>query len=172
MARPPSPPGLLPHLKAEPEVAGLEHIMAPVVLYRVAAGREQFPGRRFQVLEDFGNLALVNLPGDLRIPGLGHHLGKDVPNLSDRPAYWIAVHRGVHAEQLVLAFRPVYVASLNIEAVEPEQGGVVPALDQNGYALVRVVLDVAVPELVLDDKRDGSGVESFPGTLLHRDEPP
>src|SRR5229473_631732 len=66
-------------------------------------------------------------------------------------------------------FSGPYVAFLDVEAVKAQQGGL-PAVDigrhLDGYTLVRMILDIGIPQLVLNDEGQGIGDKS--GTLRLR----
>jgi hypothetical protein len=60
-------------------------------------------------------------------------------------------------------FWAVDVAFLDVEAVEAQQRGLLAAnigRHFDGYTLVRMILDVAVPQLVSDDEGQGIGGKS------------
>ena len=127
---------------------------------------------------------------DLRVAGPVQHLRQFRGQGPDGPADRIAVGDRVHAVQLAHAalgarlaqhrrrgdmqigvFRAVDVASLDVEAVEAQQRGL-PAVDirrdVDGDTLVRVILDVAVPQLVPDDEGQRRGGKSGAlGCLCH-----
>ena len=92
----------------------------------------------------------------------------------DGPADGIAVrdrvHPAVHAHaaadpargRQLRVLRSVDVASLEIEAVEPQQRSLLArdiGRHVDGYALVDMILDVAIPQLVPDDEVQGFGGE-------------
>ena len=67
-------------------------------------------------------------------------------------------------------FRPVDIASFNVKAVEPQQRRLF-AVDvrrhDDDHALIRVVLNVAVPQFMPDDERHGPGLEFRLPRCLH-----
>ena len=67
-------------------------------------------------------------------------------------------------------FRAVDVASLDVEAVEPQQHGVLAVnvgRNVDRYTLVDVILDVAIPQLVSDDEGQRLGGKSGSLRLWH-----
>jgi len=89
--------------------------------------------------------------------------------LLHRPADRVAVHRGIHAAEFVHVLGPIHIATLQVETVEPQQRRLFSpglASNQNGHALVGVVVDVAVPQLVLDGKTHGTSCKCGPTTKL------
>ena len=120
--------------------------------------------------------------GDGLVAGPVQHLRQLLLQGPDGPADRIAVddrvHPAVHAHAAADAarrcqigvFRAVDVASLDVEAVEAQQRGLLAAdigRYVDGHTLVHVILDVAVPQLVSDDEGQGFGGESCPWRLRH-----
>src|SRR5262249_54061988 len=107
------------------------------------------------------------------------------PQGADGPADRVAVDGGVHPVEVrrgsapehrwpfstqVRIFRAVDVASFEVEAVEPQQRRLLTG-DVRHYqycdALIRMILDVAVPQFVADGKGQPTGAEPLLH-LLHR----
>ncbi|KAH0533478.1 hypothetical protein FGG08_007721 [Glutinoglossum americanum] len=89
--------------------------------------------------------------------------------LLHRPADRVAVHRGVHAAELVHVLGTIHIAALQVKTVEPQQRCLfLPDLsdDQNGHALVGVVVNVPIPQLVLDNETYGTCFKCGLTTLL------
>src|SRR5262245_20991151 len=170
-----------PHLEPEPDVAGLEDVGAAVVLDGVALRGAQFPGRGLDVRQDFRHGCHVDGLGNLRIARASQHLLQLRPQRADGPADRVAVDGRVHPVEVrrrraaehrrpvnsqVRIFRAVDVASFEVEAVEPQQRGLLAGNVrhyQNGDALIRMILNVAVPQFVADGEGQRTGAEP----LLH-----
>jgi len=90
-------------------------------------------------------------------------------HLLHRPADRVAVHRGIHAAEFIHLLGTIHIAALQVETVEPQQRRLFPldlSGDQNGHALVGVVINVPVPQLVLDDKTHGTSCKCGSTTVL------
>ena len=173
---------LPPHLEAEPDVAGFEHVRATVVFDRVPLGYERVSGAGLHVGQDAPHRGEVGRLGDFFVSGPVQHLREFLAQGSDGPADGIAigdrVHPAVHAHAAADPargrqfgiFRAVDVAFLDVEAVEAQQRGLLAAnigRHVDGYTLVRMILDVAVPQLVSDDEGQGIGGKSGSLRLWH-----
>ena len=143
---------------------------------------ERLPGAGFHVGQDVPHRGEVGGLRDVLVAGPVQHLRELVLQGPDGPADGIAVddrvHPAVHAHAAADAasgrqfgiFRPVDIASLDVEAVEAQQHGF-PAADigrhVDGHTLVHVILDVAVPQLVSDDEPQGFRRERYPLRVWH-----
>ena len=79
----------------------------------------------------------------------------------------------VHTEQLVFLLWAVDITALKIKTVKPQQGRfftAVLAIDQDNHPLVRMVLNVTVPQLVLDYEGHVARGDSYLSACLHHDE--
>ena len=159
MASPPSPRSLAAHLQAEADVAGLDDVGAPVVLDRVAVGGELDPRRAVHLVQRRVHGVHVQPGGGIGVAGGFQHRAEIAAHGAHRPADGVAVGGLIHAVLHVVAVRRVHVALFDVEAVEP-QGRLVAHLNQDYDALVGVVLDVAVPQLVLDDESYVAGIDA------------
>ncbi len=173
---------LPPHLQAEPDVAGFEHVRAAVVLDRVPLGDERFPGAGLHVGQDAAHRGEVGCRRDVLVSGPVQHLRELLAQGPDGPADGIAIddriHPAVHAHAAADPaggrqfgiFRAVDIASLDVEAVEAQQRGLL-AVDigrhVDGYTLVDMILDIAIPQLVSDDEGQRIGGKSGSLRLWH-----
>jgi hypothetical protein len=140
---------------------------------------------RLHVRQNAAHCREVGARCDRRVSGALEHLRQVRGQRSNGPADGVAVGDRVHAVKLadtdaralgatqhrgrgdveIGIFRAVDVAFLDVEAVEPEQAGFPPVdigSHDDGDTLVGVILNVAVPEFVFDDERQGIGGKSVP----------
>src|SRR5215470_1797451 len=175
-----------PHFEPEPDVAGLEDMGAAVVLDGVALRRSQFAGTGFDVRQDVRHRRHIDDLGNLRIAGALEHFRQLRPQGADGPANRVAVDGRVHPVEVrrgraaehrwpfdtqVRIFRTVDVASFEVEAVEPQQRCLLAGNirhHQDCDALIRMILDVAVPQFVADGEGQPTGAESPLLHLFHR----
>ena len=112
---------------------------------------------------------------DFFVSGPVQHLREFLAEGSDGPADGIPIGERVHSAVYAHAaadtvrgcqlgiLRSVDVAFLDVEAVEAQQRGLLAAnigRHVDGYTLVRMILDVAVPQLVSDDEGQRIGGKS------------
>ena len=173
---------LAPHLQAKPDVPGFENLGAAVMLNGVSLGHECLAGAGFDVGKDAAHRADVGCLGDRLVAGTFQHLRKlltqDTNGPTDRVAVRDRVHAAMHTHPTTDTavgaqrgiFRPVDIASFKVEAVEAKQHGLFAAdisRHFDGYPLIRMILDIAVPQLVPDDEGQGLGGETGSLGLRH-----
>jgi hypothetical protein len=151
----------------------------------VPLGREQLPGAGFDLGQQVTHFGEVGRRGDRGVAGPFQHLRKLFLERPDRPADRVAVDDLVHPAELTHAvlrpgsgaqhhrpgdleigvFRSVDVASVAVEAVEPQEDRFFPAgFCRHGDrdALVGMILNVAVPQFMPDDERQWCDLEPRP----------
>ena len=173
---------LPPHLQPKPDVAGFEDVGAPVVFDRVPLGRERLPGARLHFGQHVLHGGEVGCRRDRLVSRPVEHLREFLAQDPDGPADGIAigdrVHAAVHAKpaadpargRQIRVFRAVDVASLEVEAVEAQQRGLLAVHiggHVDGDTLIRVILDVGIPQLVPDDEGQRLGGKSGSLRLRH-----
>ena len=123
---------------------------------RIPLGGEQLPGAGFHLGEDAPHLGEIGCFGEPRVAGSFEHLRELRLQGLDGPTDRVPVGYRVHSVELahraigrrgqaiqIGIFRPVDVALLLVEAVEPQQGRFFASdirRDGDGYPLVRMVM--------------------------------
>src|SRR5215813_5238572 len=166
---------LPPHLKAEPDVAGFEDVRATVVFDGIAFGYEGFSGAGLHVRENALHRSEIGDLHNFFVAGALEHLRELLAEDADCPADGITIDDRIHAAMHAHAaadtvggrqlrvIRTIDVASLDVEAIEAEQRGLLAAhfgRHVDGYTLVHMILDVAIPQLVSDDEGHAIGGKS------------
>src|SRR5262245_13611352 len=173
---------LPPHLEAKPDVAGFEDVRATVVFDGIALGYEGFSGAGLHVRQNALHRSEISGLHNIFVAGALEHLRELLTEDADCPADGITIDDRIHAAMHAHAaadtvggrqlrvIRTIDVASLDVEAVEAEQRGFLAAnfgRHVDGYTLVHMILDIAIPQLVSDDEGHAIGGKSGSLRLWH-----
>src|SRR5690348_11133498 len=159
-----------PHLQAEPDIAGFEHLRTAVVFDRIALADERLPGTGLHIWQ--GALYSCHVGGrrDVLISSSLEHLRKLAAQDANGPPNWVTVRDRIHPAMHPHAtantawgrelriFRTVDIASLEVEAVETQQRSFLAAnigRHVDGDTLVGMILDVGIPQLMSYDEGQG-----------------